>query len=145
MRKGIFLVSTASSTITQFSSITTAKEPLIVKPCLSETHTIKELLDRHPYLLQTFLDLGLLCVGCAAEAFHTLADVAGAYGIDQDQLVARLQAAIDDAVTTGEAKSVNVHDWKREIGISNFRERVPTSLSLYKKSWKIPNGLKDTR
>ena len=76
-----------------------------MKTWLSETDTITELLDRHPYLLQTFIDLRLMCVGCAAEAFHTLADVAREYGINQDQLVSRLQAAIDDAVTPGETTS----------------------------------------
>lgn len=85
--------------------IMTAKELAIVKTCLSETDTIKELLDRNPYLLHTFIELRLMCVGCAAEAFHTLADAARGNGIKLDQLVARLQAAVDDAVATGEKES----------------------------------------
>ena len=76
-----------------------------MKTCLSKTDTIKELLDWHPYLLQTFIDLRLMGVGCAGETFHTLADVARAYIIGQDQPVTRLQAAIDDATANGETRS----------------------------------------
>lgn len=64
--------------------------------CLSESITIKELLDLYPYLLTTFIDLGLMCVGCPADAFHSLADVAREYGLDKKQLLARLKNAIDE-------------------------------------------------
>ena len=63
---------------------------------LSETITIKELLNRYPKLVSTFIDLGLMCAGCPTEAFHTLADVVKAYGLHYDDLAARLQNAIDD-------------------------------------------------
>lgn len=52
--------------------------------------TVKELLDRHPKLLLTFLDLSLLCVGCPTEAFHTLSDVAREYHLDRDAFLRRL-------------------------------------------------------
>lgn len=58
--------------------------------------TVKELLDRYPQLLQSFMDLGLLCVGCPAEAFHTLADVAREYHLDQNQLRQRIDSVIGD-------------------------------------------------
>ncbi|MGA8281034.1 MAG: DUF1858 domain-containing protein [Desulfobacterales bacterium] len=62
---------------------------------LSSDITVKDLLDRYPQLLRTFMDLGLLCVGCPTEAFHTLADVAREYRLYQDQLLHRLQHAIE--------------------------------------------------
>ncbi|MGA8020529.1 MAG: hypothetical protein WCA42_16795 [Desulfobacterales bacterium] len=62
---------------------------------LSSDITVKDLLDRYPQLLRTFMDLGLLCVGFPTEAFHTLADVAREYRLYQDQLLHRLQHAIE--------------------------------------------------
>ncbi|MCF8127708.1 MAG: DUF1858 domain-containing protein [Deltaproteobacteria bacterium] len=58
--------------------------------------TVKELLDRYPQALQPLMDLGLLCVGCPAEAFHTLADVAREYHLDPNQLLRRIHKAIQD-------------------------------------------------
>lgn len=70
--------------------------PKLTESCLSESASIKELLDSHPYLLSTFVDLGLMCVGCPADAFHSLADVAREYKLEGKELVARLQAVIND-------------------------------------------------
>ncbi len=48
------------------------------------------------------MDLGLLCVGCPAEAFHTLADVAREYHLDLDQLLQRVYKAVgEDKVSSG--------------------------------------------
>ena len=69
---------------------------------LSLDMTVKELLDRYPQLLRTFMDLGLLCVGCPTEVFHTMADVAREYRLYQDQLLHRLRHAIDNSVTSKE-------------------------------------------
>lgn len=57
--------------------------------------TVRQLLDRFPQSLGVFLRQRLLCAGCPAEAFHTLADVAREYGLDEAQFIAGLQAAID--------------------------------------------------
>ena len=56
--------------------------------------TVKELLETHPQLLQIFMDMGLLCVGCPAEAFHTLAEVAKEYKLDLKQLLRRINENI---------------------------------------------------
>ncbi len=64
---------------------------------ISESSTIKELLDQHPYLIHTFVDLGLMCVGCPTDTFHNLSDVAKAYNLDKRKLMARLEKVIDDA------------------------------------------------
>ena len=42
------------------------------------------------------MELGLLCVGCPAEAFHTLEDVAREYHLDLDQLLQRIDMVIGD-------------------------------------------------
>jgi hybrid cluster-associated redox disulfide protein len=70
-----------------------------MEPRLSLNITVKELLDRYPQLLRTFMDLGLLCVGCPTEAFHTLADVAREYRLYQDQLLHRLRHTIENSVS----------------------------------------------
>ena len=66
-----------------------------MKSYLSENITIKKLLNIYPHLLHTFIDLELMCVGCPADAFHTLEDVAREYGLDKDHLFARLQKDIE--------------------------------------------------
>jgi hybrid cluster-associated redox disulfide protein len=68
---------------------------LIMNRRLSADISVKELLDRYPILLQTFIDLGLLCVGCPTEAFHTVADVAKEYGYDPNKLTQHFQRIID--------------------------------------------------
>lgn len=64
-------------------------------PILSNM-SVKELLDRYPQLLQSFMDLGLLCAGCPTEAFHTIEDVAREYHFDLEQLRLRLERAIEE-------------------------------------------------
>jgi len=70
------------------------------KDVLTSAMTVKDVLDCYPEALHVFVDIGLLCVGCPAEAFHTLADVAREYHLDLSQLLHRLHKAIgDDAVS----------------------------------------------
>lgn len=61
---------------------------------ISSLMTVKELLETHPGLLRIFLDMGLLCVGCPAEAFHTLAEVAKEYKLDVHQLLKQLNEGV---------------------------------------------------
>jgi len=63
---------------------------------ISSEITVKDLLDRYPQLLQLFMDIGLLCLGCPAEAFHTLEDVAREYHLDMDPFLARIEMVIGD-------------------------------------------------
>lgn len=65
-----------------------------MKPYLSPDISVKKLLDRYPQLLQLFMDLGLLCIGCPVEAFHTLADVAREYHLDLNQLLQGIETVI---------------------------------------------------
>ena len=64
------------------------------KEVLTSNLTVKEVLNRHPQALRIFMDIGLLCVGCPTEAFHTLADVAREYNLDLNQLLQRIYKAI---------------------------------------------------
>lgn len=69
---------------------------------LTSAMTVKEVLDRHPRALQAFVDVGLSCVGCPTEAFHTLAEVAREYHLDLNQLLQRIHRAIgDDEASSG--------------------------------------------
>ncbi|MEE4600913.1 MAG: DUF1858 domain-containing protein [Desulfobacteraceae bacterium] len=63
---------------------------------ISESSTIKELLDQHPYLMHAFVDLGFMCVGCPTDAFHNLSDVAKEYNLDKRKLMTRLEKVIDE-------------------------------------------------
>jgi hybrid cluster-associated redox disulfide protein len=69
---------------------------------VSSDITINKLLDRYPQLLQLFMDLGLLCIGCPVEAFHTLADVAREYHLDLNQLLQRIDTVIGSNASSPE-------------------------------------------
>jgi hybrid cluster-associated redox disulfide protein len=62
---------------------------------LTTEMNVRELLDQYPNLMQAFMDLGLLCVGCPTEAFHTLEDVAKEYGYDQNKLIKYFEDVIE--------------------------------------------------
>ena len=66
------------------------------KSDISSVMTVKELLETHPGVSHIFLDMGLLCVGCPAEAFHTLAEVAQEYKLDVNQLLRHLNKSVRD-------------------------------------------------
>jgi len=68
-----------------------------VNPNISTDITVKELLNRYPQLLQMFMDMELMCVGCPTEAFHTLADVSQEYHLDLDQMLERIYETIRDS------------------------------------------------
>ena len=88
------------------------------KEPLTSAITVKEVLDRHPQALKVFMDIGLLCVGCPTEAFHTLADVAREYHLDLKQLLQRIDKAIgDDDVSLGIGLSPKKNDGRSRGGI----------------------------
>jgi len=66
------------------------------KAQIESNTTVKVLLQHHPQALQVFIDRGLLCVGCPAEAFHTLADVAYEYHLDLNQLLQLINKTIEE-------------------------------------------------
>ena len=59
--------------------------------------TVDELIRNHPQATDFFLKRKMLCVGCPAESFHSLEEVADNYGIEFKQLFKELLEAIDDS------------------------------------------------
>jgi hybrid cluster-associated redox disulfide protein len=56
--------------------------------------TVSELLRVHPSAMDVFIRRKMLCVGCPAESFHTLEDIAIINGIALDQLLEELRESI---------------------------------------------------
>lgn len=76
--------------------MTTMECKIAGKTEISSDITVKELLERKPGLMYVFWEMKLLCVGCPAEAFHTLAEVAKEYKLDVDQLLTRINESVRD-------------------------------------------------
>lgn len=62
--------------------------------------TVGELLDRHPGAMGAFIERKMLCVGCPAEAYHTLEEAARIYECGTEDL----QDAILEAIRRGEGR-----------------------------------------
>jgi hybrid cluster-associated redox disulfide protein len=56
--------------------------------------TVQELLENHPRATAEFIKQRMPCVGCPAQAFHTLEDVARIHGSIIDDLSAAIRKAI---------------------------------------------------
>jgi hybrid cluster-associated redox disulfide protein len=56
--------------------------------------TIQELLKLHPPATTVFIKHRMLCVGCPAQAFHTLEEAARNHGRTIDDLFTAIQDAI---------------------------------------------------
>lgn len=56
--------------------------------------TIQELLKLHPLATTVFIKHRLLCVGCPAQAFHTLEEATRNHGMTIDDLCAAIRDAI---------------------------------------------------
>lgn len=56
--------------------------------------TIQEILEHYPRATAAFIKRRMLCVGCPAQAFHALEDVAGIHGCTVDDLCADIRDAI---------------------------------------------------
>lgn len=61
---------------------------------------IGEIVQTYPQTVRVFLSHGLMCIGCAAARFENLAQGATAHGIDVDELVKDLNAAIGNGDET---------------------------------------------
>jgi len=57
--------------------------------------TIHELLKRHPGATTVFIQRRMLCVGCPAQAYHTLEDVVRIHGCSWDGLCDAIREAIE--------------------------------------------------
>jgi hybrid cluster-associated redox disulfide protein len=57
--------------------------------------TVQELLAHHPRATTAFIKHRMLCVGCPAQAFHTLEDVVRIHGCTLDGLRNAIREAIE--------------------------------------------------
>ena len=55
---------------------------------------IGEVVSKYPETIETFMEHGLHCIGCAAAHFENLEQGCEAHGIDTDKLVTELNKAI---------------------------------------------------
>ena len=58
---------------------------------------IIEVVQNYPETFEVFQNMGLGCIGCAAARFENLEAGAKVHGIDPDDLVAELNAVIENA------------------------------------------------
>jgi hybrid cluster-associated redox disulfide protein len=66
----------------------------IIMAAIDSSMTIQELLEQHPQAIATFIKNRMQCVGCPAQAFHTVADVAQIYGSPIDTLCNAIHGTI---------------------------------------------------
>ncbi|MFZ5569657.1 MAG: DUF1858 domain-containing protein [Thermodesulfobacteriota bacterium] len=59
--------------------------------------TIQELLVAHPAAMDVLVRHHMVCIGCPAQAFHTLEEVARAYGYEPSALFDIIARAIEAA------------------------------------------------
>lgn len=55
---------------------------------------IMEIVQKYPDAVEVLINSGMGCLGCAASHFENLEQGAMAHGIDVDELVANLNAAV---------------------------------------------------
>ena len=55
---------------------------------------IAECVQKHPETVDVFMKHGLHCIGCMAARFENIAAGAAAHGIDVDELIVDLNAAV---------------------------------------------------
>ena len=56
--------------------------------------TVKELLDEFPETVSLFIKRKMVCIGCPAEAFASLEDVARSYKIDLNEIMMEIKTMI---------------------------------------------------
>ena len=57
---------------------------------------ILEVVQQYPETLEVFAQMGLGCIGCAAARFENLEAGAKVHGFDPDQMVADINALIEE-------------------------------------------------
>ena len=61
---------------------------------ITKEMSITDIVDQHPEVMPVFAEYGMGCIGCMAARFENLGQGAEVHGIDPDQLVADLNAAV---------------------------------------------------
>lgn len=57
---------------------------------------IGDILDAHPDTAPLFLEIGMHCLGCPASRGESIADACAVHGVDADELIEKLNAAIGE-------------------------------------------------
>ncbi len=55
---------------------------------------ITETVQKYPETIEVFMRFGMGCIGCAAASFENIEEGALVHGIDPDEIVAKLNEAI---------------------------------------------------
>ncbi|MCL1805041.1 MAG: DUF1858 domain-containing protein [Clostridiales bacterium] len=61
---------------------------------ITKDMSITDIVFQHPEVMSVFAEYGMGCIGCMAARFENLGQGAEVHGIDADQLVADLNAAM---------------------------------------------------
>lgn len=67
-----------------------------MEPDLHSGSIVAEVMRARPQTVGVFVALRMACPGCALSPFETVAEAAAEYGLDSDDLLARLAAAPED-------------------------------------------------
>ncbi|NPV07686.1 MAG: DUF1858 domain-containing protein [Anaerolineae bacterium] len=62
---------------------------------ITRSMTIGETVQEYPQTIEVFLRHGLFCLGCAAARFENIEQGAIAHGINVDELITDLNAAVE--------------------------------------------------
>ncbi len=63
---------------------------------ITKEMSIREAIELHPEIAPVFIQHGMGCLGCAIANFESIEEGALAHGIDVEQLIADLNAAIEE-------------------------------------------------
>ena len=61
---------------------------------ITKEMSITDIVYQHPEVMPVFAEYGMGCIGCMAAQFENVAQGAEVHGIDPEQLVADLNAAM---------------------------------------------------
>ncbi len=62
--------------------------------------TVAALMAHYPSTLHVFIARRMLCIGCPAQAYHTIHDAATLHGLDREAILAEIHEAIRSAEET---------------------------------------------
>ncbi len=61
---------------------------------ITENMNIKEIIEKHPEIIQVFQKYNMGCIGCIAASFEKISDITTVHGIDVKKFVKELNEAI---------------------------------------------------
>ena len=61
---------------------------------ITKDTTIGDILNIKPEAIPVLMEIGMHCIGCPASVGETVEEAAAVHGVDADELVARMNAAV---------------------------------------------------